>query len=376
MKIALVSIRYDQKGGSERRTCHLARGLIRAGHVVEIFAARVEDLNVDAAVNIVPMSSGPSFMKVTSFTRNVCGMLDGRRDIDIVHNQIRPFTDGIVTVGGGCHAQYLELSGKRFTFLNPMHRVVLDLERKRYRSGGSRAVITNSEFARKGILRHYPVPPERVFVVYNGVDSDRFAPDKVRTAREELRMRYGLDDYPVLLFVGSGFERKGLSTLIRALHVLKDTDGGMNDARVLVVGKDDPGPFRRLAGRLGVEGSIIFAGATGTPEVYYGAADVFVLPTFYDPFSNAALEAMACGLPVITTANNGVSELIENGVNGFVMDDPDDHEALSDMVARLSSGEARDSMGKKARSTSLECTWDRTLESTLDVYKIVTAGRC
>jgi len=369
MKIALVSIRYDQKGGSERRTCHLASGLVRAGHELEIFAASVEDLEVEAVVNIVPMSSGPSFMKVASFTKNVCRMLAERSDIDVVHNQIRPFTDGIVTVGGGCHAQYLELSGKRLAFLNPLHRVVLDLERERYRPGGCRAVITNSEFAKKGILKHYPIPPDRVFVVYNGVDSNRFNPDKAGTMREELRSRYGFRGEPVLLFLGSGFERKGLSTLVRAVSVLKDSADEMKNAKVLVVGKDEPGRFRKLAKRLGVSDRVVFAGPTVTPEMYYGAADIFVLPTRYDPFSNAAMEAMACGLPVITTSTNGVSELIEHGVNGFILHEPEDHNALADMALLLADRAKREEMGQLARTTSLMYTWDNTLESTIEVYR-------
>jgi UDP-glucose:(heptosyl)LPS alpha-1,3-glucosyltransferase len=370
MKIALVSIRYDQKGGSERRTCHLARGLVRLGHAIEIFAASVEDLDVDAEVRIVPMYPGPSFIKVASFTKNVGRMLAVRSDIDVVHNQIRPFTDGIVTVGGGCHAQYLELSGKRFTFFNPTHKVVLDLERERYRPGGCRAVITNSEFAKKGILKHYPIPQEKVFVVYNGVDSKRFDPDTVRVGREELRSHHGLKDEPVLLFIGSGFERKGLSTLIRALPLIHVRPGWMNKASLLVVGKDDPGPYKRLAEKLGVSGSVVFTGPTRTPERFYGAADVFVLPTFYDPFSNAAMEAMACGLPVITTANNGVSELIVDGESGMIMDNPDDHEALAEMVGRLGDKDIRTDMGRLARSKSLDYTWDKTLESTLAVYRL------
>ena len=108
VKVAIVSIRFDTRGGSERRTYQLAKGLIAAGHEVEIFAAEVSDMDLAARVNIVPMLPGASFLKVLSFASNVRRVLSGRPDIDVVHNQIRPFTDGVVTVGGGCHAEYLE----------------------------------------------------------------------------------------------------------------------------------------------------------------------------------------------------------------------------------------------------------------------------
>lgn len=158
MKVALVSILFNARSGSERRTYQLAKGLIDAGHVVEIFAARVDDMDLGAKENIVPMAPGPSFLKLMSFTRNVGRMLAGRHDIDVVHNQIRPFTDGIVTVGGGCHAEYLERMRGRLRVPGPFDFLVLKMERDHYCKDGCRAVITNSEFAKAGILKHYPIP--------------------------------------------------------------------------------------------------------------------------------------------------------------------------------------------------------------------------
>jgi UDP-glucose:(heptosyl)LPS alpha-1,3-glucosyltransferase len=370
MKVAIASIRFDMRGGSERRTYRLAKGLIDAGHDVKIFAAEVDDLDLDAEVNIVPMSKGPSFLKVMSFTRNLQRLLMDRRDIDVVHNQIRPFTDGIVTVGGGCHAEYLEKTGKRFTYLNPLNHVVLRMERERYRDGGCRAVIANSNYARDGILRHYPMPPERVFVAYNGVDSSRYDPAKIRAGRNRLRKKYGLTDEPVALFLGSGFVRKGLMTAIMALPLLKGSEQDIGRLKLVVVGADDPRPFAGAAIRRGVEDRVIFAGPTRTPEDFYGMADIFVLPTFYDPFSNAAIEAMAAGLPVITTKENGVSEIIDDGEDGFVMREPGDSMDLAAKLSYLSCEKVRKQVGESARGTAEKFTWDNTLQKTLEVYRV------
>src|SRR5512143_541541 len=145
MKVAIATFRFDFKGGSERRTYQLAKGLIGEGHSVEIFAAEVADMDLDARVNIVPTLPGPSIAKVLSFTRNLNRAIRTRDDIDVVHNQIRPFTDGVVTVGGGCHAEYLEKAKGPLGFLNPLNGVVLGMERRMYRAGGCAAVITNSE---------------------------------------------------------------------------------------------------------------------------------------------------------------------------------------------------------------------------------------
>ncbi|MGA2192412.1 MAG: glycosyltransferase family 4 protein [Nitrospirota bacterium] len=369
MKIAVASIRFDTLGGSERRTWQLVKGLVGAGHQVEIFAARAPGIDLPVKVNIVPMLPGPSFLKILSFTANLRDTLAGRGDIDIVHNQIRPFTKDIVTVGGGCHAEYLERTGKRLHFINPRDIAVLGMERENYRDGGCRAVITNSELAKAGILRFYPIPPERVSVAYNGVDHERFNPEAASSSRAEIRARFGLLDEPVALFMGAGFRRKGLVTLIKALPLVKTMDREINRLKVLVAGSDAPGPYMRLAGRLGVSDRLIFTGHTASPDKFYGAADIFVLPTKYDPFSNSALEAMACGLPVITTAANGVSEIIEDGVNGFVLDNPEDFAGLAATLGYLSCEKARRKAGDEASNTAKGFTWDKTLDKTLEVYR-------
>ena len=373
MKVAIVAFRFDQRGGSERRTYYLTKGLVERGHEVEVFAASIEDLDLDIKANRVHFFKGPSFMKVKSFSQNVERALASRGDFDVVHNQIRPFTDGIVTIGGGCHAEYLGHKGGRFgNFFNPLNRVVLKMERERYREGGSRGIIAISEFVKRGILRHYPFPPEKIYIAYNGVDHGRFNPS-VAGYRDDIRSRHGLGDGPVLLFMGSGFRRKGLDTLIKAMPVIKGMDRDIKRLKVLVAGRDDPRPYMRLAGKLGVLDSVVFAGATREPEKYYGAADIFALPTTYEPFGNAFLEAMACGLPVITTSRAGAAEIISDGENGFVMDNPCNHTALAATIAYLSCEKARKEIGKNARTTAEGLTWDKTLDKTLEAYG--TAGK-
>ncbi len=370
MKIALVSILFNRKGGSERRTYQLAKGLLRQGHEVSIFANEVEDMDLDAEVNIIPAISVPSFLRILTFTKNVNAALRKRTDIGIIHNQIRPFNDWIVTVGGGCHAEYIEkMAGRRFS-LNPRDLVVLNMEKKQYRDGGCRAVITNSALSKKGILKHYPIPPERVYVAYNGVDTEKFNPSAVIENRADTRKKYGFFDEPVALFLGSGFERKGLEAAIRALPLIKDMDGAIRDMKLLVVGRDRQEPWLKLAARFGVSDMVVFAGQTSRPEDFYGAADIFVLPTKFDPFSNATLEAMSCGLPVITTYENGVSEIIRDGENGFVMRKPDDYMGLASTLGYLACEKARKKTGTEARVTAETFTWDKTIDKTMEVYKI------
>jgi UDP-glucose:(heptosyl)LPS alpha-1,3-glucosyltransferase len=372
VRVALVSIRFDTRGGSERRTYQLAKGLIGAGHDVEIFAAEVSDMDLEARVNLVPAASGPSFLRVKSFTRNVGRALAGRSDIDVVHNQIRPFTDGVVTVGGGCHKEYLDKVKGPLSVLNPLNCVVLGMEKKMYRPGGCAAVITNSEYAKHGLLKHYPMPPERVFVAYNGVDLEKFSPKTREMHRLHVRLSMGLTDEPLALFMGTGFERKGLRTAIEALKIARGMEQDIRRLKLLVAGKDDPAPYKKIAGRLGVADGVIFAGETKEPEKLYAAADIFVLPTRYDPFSNAVLEAMACGLPSITTKENGLAEIIKDGEDGFVMRRPDDSMGMAASLAYLSCEKAREEVGFAARNKAKGFTWDKTLGDTLEVYGLIS----
>ncbi len=127
--------------------------------------------------------------------------------------------------------------------------------------------------------------------------------------------------------MGSGFKRKGLQTLLYSFPLVKN-----EDIKLLVIGKGDRKRYTMLAEKYGVSDNIIFLKPQREIEKFYAAADIFILPTLYDPFSNATLEAMAAGLPVITTKNNGVAELIENGHEGFVLDNLSDAEELADKI--------------------------------------------
>lgn len=370
-RVAIVSYRFDQRGGSERRTYQLVRGLIECGHEVEIYAASIDDTAVlGVREHIVPSAGGLSVRKISSFTANVRKALAARTDIDIIHNQIRPFVKGIVSVGGGCHASYLKRRSaesralKKLGFkLNPFHRYVLELEKCMYAPDGCPAIITNSRMSKEGILEHYPYPEGRVFVAYNGVDSERFRPADSDT-RQALRRRLGLmQDDVAVLFVGSDFGRKGLNVLIRAMS-------GLTGFRLVVAGRGDERGYAETARKAGLTDAI-FTGEVRDTAPLYQAADVYALPTMYDPFANTTLEAMASALPVITTSDNGVSEVISGYQDGLVMSLHGDADELRAYLELLSDPEMRTAIGARARQRVSTLTWEDTLNRTLEVYGIV-----
>jgi UDP-glucose:(heptosyl)LPS alpha-1,3-glucosyltransferase len=214
------------------------------------------------------------------------------------------------------------------------------------------------------------MPPERVVVAYNGVDAGRFSPEARGRWRAERRLALGVGPEDLLvLFVGTGFARKGLAPLLAALARLRDRGLAPHLA---VIGSGSARPWQRRAAGLGLGDRVRFAGRVADPERYYAAADIFALPTFFDPFANATLEAMASGLPVVTSRQNGAAEILRPGVDGLIVDRPDDVDGLAEALASLADPATRSALGEQARQTALRFPWERPLERTLEVYREVT----
>jgi UDP-glucose:(heptosyl)LPS alpha-1,3-glucosyltransferase len=208
--------------------------------------------------------------------------------------------------------------------------------------------------------------------IYNGVDTDRFHTGVRQRLRGEQRTAWGVSaDELVLLYVGSGFHRKGLDAAVKALGELRRR--GLTNTRLVVVGKGRLGPYQRLAHKLSVADLVRFDGHRRDVERCYAGADLFVLPTLYDPFANACLEAMACGLPVITTEANGAAELLHSGVNGYVLGEMPSPETFVDaLLPMLLSRERRQAMGEAAHRTAREYPLSRALTHTLQLYESTT----
>jgi UDP-glucose:(heptosyl)LPS alpha-1,3-glucosyltransferase len=353
--------------------------LVADGHDVHLVGARITG-GWDSRIvqQRVRTPEHPHWLEVMLFARRAEARVQSER-YDVVHNQIRPFVPGVVTVGGGSHRYYLDeiLPQEQgqvraaVTRAAPLHRVLLALERRGFQPDRCPCIIANSALNRQGILRYYPVAPDRVVVAYNGVDATRFSP-AVRTRHREARRRtLGLASGDLaVLFVGQGFARKGLGPLLGALARCRDPQW-----RLIVVGRGKSGLWAARARRLGLTGRVSFVGHVPNPEAYYAAADVFALPTFFDPFANATLEAMAAGLPVITSRQNGAAEILDPGVDGFVVDHPSDVGGLAEALASLADQDRRAALGERARETALRYPWEAPLERTLGVYRDVVRAQ-
>lgn len=284
-----------------------------------------------------------------SFARAVCREL-AKRSFDLVQSHERIGCCDVYRAGDGVHREWLRqraralsCGGRLGVAVNPYHRYILKAEKKTIT--GARAIICNSQMVKREIREHFDVPETRLHVIYNGVDTAYFHP-QLREGRAAARRQFGVpENATVFLFVGSGFERKGVGRVLPAFARQRSAP------YLLVVGHDkNLAAYRRQAEQLGLTDRVKFLGAQRDVRPYYAAADAFIFPTLYDPFANVILEAMATGLPVITSSKCGGAELIQQGVNGYVCDALD-RDALAEHMEKLAHVVECRRVGLAARKT-------------------------
>jgi len=243
-----------------------------------------------------------------------------REQFDIVQSHERIAGCDIFRAGDGVHRVWLQQRARvispfqrKLTSLSAYHRYVMRAEETMFRSPALKKIICNSLMVKNDIMRCFQVPEDKFAVIYNAIDSQRFSPateEQQQLSRATLQLPATAK---VFIYVGSGFERKGLKACIDALAA--------TNAHLLVVGQDKQlAHYVSLTRSLGCENRVHFFGVQHNVIPFYHAADGLILPTLYDPFPNVILEAMACGLPVITSMTCGGAEFIVDGEQGFVCD--------------------------------------------------------
>lgn len=287
----------------------------------------------------------------------------------MVHSFSRTRHQDVYRAGGGCHAAYLEQAhgGRAATWrrLSPRHGVLLEMERRIF-ADATQLVQCNSELVRDQIRARFAVSPERLVVLPNGVDTERFHPDRREREGAHLRSELGAGPAPVWLLVGSGLRRKGLDTALAAF-----ARAARAGAELWVAGRDDPGPWRALAGRLGIADRVRFLGPRSDLEDVYAAADALLLPTRYDAFANVCLEAAAAGLPVVTSATNGSAATLREGA--LVVDDPEDVEGFARAIEQLDDPAERRRRGEAGRAIAETLGWEEHVRGLCQLYARVAA---
>ncbi len=369
MKILIIAGSFNKYGGISRYAVELAERFVE-NHEVHLLVTDYDYEIPELFIHKKPIIRRPFWLKIGSnayYNRKYSRKIKSKYDIDIIYSQGAESPECDVLRTPSCHKewvkQYNRGKGRPFS-INPLDHVVLPIE-KHVLERGCKKIVANSNRVRNEILSNYNVSEEKVLTIYNGINLDMFKMDpKMREKSRELLCINESDS--VLMFAGHEFGRKGLQYIISSLPSLKE------NVKLLVVGKDGPNYFRNMASKLNVDNRIIFTGLSRNIEEYYAASDVFVFPTLYEPFGFVILEAMSAGLPVITSKLAGASELITDGHDGILLEDPTDSSEIADKISLLlGSPRMMMQMGRNGRRTAEKHSWDEVAKKMLGVYEEV-----
>ena len=356
------------RGGAETYLGDLSRRLAADGHTVHLYACRWDApaLPSSTVFHKLEVPSGPRFLRPWRFGKAVEAALKTNRH-DVTVGFDKTWGQDVLYPQGGLHAA--SAAHNKFKFPNGIARTLAaaakwfdpaawsfsQLERKQYLTDPKPVVVVNSRMVQGHFKRFYGIPEAQLRVIHSAIDPQRFAAPDRDARRASERRQWGVSpDLPVGLFVAMNYRLKGLAPLIRATARVPKAAV----LKLAIVGHPKFAQYQRLAESLGVAERFLFLGHRNDPKDAYFAADFLVHPTFYDPCSLVALEALACGLPVITTRFNGASELLDVPANGLVIDDPHDALSLANALTAMLDPSYRANASTSALTAAARWTFD------------------
>lgn len=370
MKIGLVRRGYSPTGGAERFLLRFAEGLQELRHQAVLFSdcPWPEAVWNSSQGENVRLSNSAKVMAPVDFA-DALEAAKPKQHCDFLFSFERVWKCDAYRAGDGVHRAWLERRAQFeaslktwFRGKQKKHQQLLELEAALYSPESEIRIVANSHMVKKEINKWYGLPENRITVIANGYDAEITSSEARRTLRREKRKEWGLgEDDQVVLFAGSGWERKGLGFAMQAFGKFKHEE----NARLIVAGKGNKP--RGIS-----DEGVIFLGGVDSLGPFYEAADVFILPTLYDPFSNACLEAAAHGLPVVTTRANGFTDIMNHAEQGVVVS-PGDVEALA---AALEASEMKPSEEQRdrIRSWTAEYSVARNVQASLDFIRSCELG--
>ncbi len=370
MKIALVILHSDPtRGGAERYTVDLANALNTRGHEVTFITTSAatpspcnqgEGSGFSNNQNPLPdyrerEHCATVILAATGFTRtaryhNFLNSLDAhfdRHKYNIIHAMLPIHHCDVYHPHAGMAVE------SRMSIFTPRRKAMAQVEQQLLYAPKPPRVLCLSEYVKQSVRKHYPLGASHLPVLFNAVDLERFALGEPKP-----------HDDLIALMIAQDFERKGLRQTLEALAKIDD-----KRLKLRVIGKDDPGTYRKLAERLGIADRVQFAGPTTDPAGEYRNADFFILPTRHDPCSLVVLESLAMGLPVISTRFNGACEIMTDGKHGFVLSDPNNIDALSAAMKKMLDEPTRLSMRAACLELRSSLSYERHLDRLIQIYE-------
>lgn len=374
MKIAIaIRLFSPEIGGVEGVARALAAGLVRQGHEVHVFTSEPNECALDGVtMHRVRGWQFSSIAKTLSFPYFAKKAI-AEQHFDIVHAFTRMPGADIYRLADPPQKAHLARNyqdfKRIFAKLSLRNRTILRLERQTYEDHRT-TLVTNSYRTRRDLERYCAVEGSRVSVIRNGVDPDRFHPGLRNQYRQTILDELGIPRKArILLFMGNDFRRKGLTQTVQVLEALQRRQTGEAPIHLIVVGLERSPLFRRDVEARGLSPTVHFMGRCKNSERFYGAGDVFILPTREDPFANTILESLASGVPVITTRTNGAGEIVESPLEGTVVASADDCDAMAEATWNLLQSEDQAAIRQACRSRAVQYSWEQAVRHYEALYR-------
>lgn len=378
MRIGLVSERIGAHlGGAERWTSDFAGWLVRGGHDVHVVCRADPRCAPPEGVTCHTVDCGRSPL---AFASAAASRVDALR-LDVSHDMGGGWNCTVFQPHCGSRAAAIQRnlrlvrpglrsiaeSAQRFL---PRYRRFSELCQRQY-ADADRRFVAVSQMVARDMERYHGVDPGRIDVIHNGVDVDWFSPAIRNEMRAPTREFLDVSEHDVLLIlVAHNLRLKGLPALMQGAAALRRRGAPV---KLAVVGSRKTGRYARMCRRLGIEAR--FVGSVEDPRPFYAAADAYVHPTFYDPCSLVVLEAWACGLPVITSRFNGCAELMRNGLEDYIVDDPSEARDLVSRLERLMDRDTRVRLGLQSRELAETLPAEHNFLRIVNVYQESLSGR-
>jgi len=360
VRVALVVQQVRPEGGQDRYALELARQLASRCDL-DIVAIRVEgSLPSTVGIRRVAVPRRPALL-INPLFRRLAAAIATRGRYDVVHSIGGAMPGASVVTAQFCNAAWRAIGRDPGLYgCAAIAQAVAD-ERLTYRHPALRAVIAVSRRTASDLEHHYGPLRATVTVIPNAVDHEQFRPSEREVPRS---------GPPRALFVGA-YDRKGLDIAIRALSLMAVR------AELVAIGSGDRRALSALAASLGVGDRVHLEPPRSHIADAFRGADVFVFPTRYEPFGMVIAEALASGVPVVTSARAGAAELIQDGESGFVLADPEDVEGFARAADLVLSADAstRARRSLAARESVRMLTWEHVAERTFEIYRRVATGR-
>lgn len=369
-RIAIIAYKYGSLGGGERFVQELTERIAATGkYELHVFANKWMSQCTSITFHKVPVVAFSVFMRIWGFDQLV-GRMIRNGNFDVVHSHWGSSHANVYSLHGAPHVYWVRdiLKRRRIKLAS---RVMFALDRKMIAQGLGKIFMPVSSLLQRTYQSEYGQLPGTWKVVQPGIDRSAFDLLDRKNVRIDLRKKYSIPDSAVVvLFVGMNFETKGLGTVIRAVGLLRSTQPN-SPIHILVVGRGNIKKYKQIAAEYGCADAVTFAG----PQIqgierFYVAADVFAIPALYETFCMVVLEAMAAGLPVIISENMGVKDIVQHGVNGFVLPNGDQVSAVTECLNKLSDSKLREAMGAAAYETSKAHSWDYVVTNISAAYEM------